>query len=209
MKSVKVFWEVDMRKSLILFFAGLFVLIVGFNSGVFAAGEHKGEAQMLDVDIQFSGARGYTVTNADGIFYHFYGIVAKENKIYPEKYWGSVPLYFFGQTIPVTVVVTNKGPRAKAKIKVVSESYCLMTDGSNGAALMKPKIVEVEIARGETKTIDASFNCEYTPEADSGLDRFTVKVLHINSGGGPGNEEPALIMSREGIFCPPEYIPGK
>ena len=49
-----------------------------------------------------------------------------------------------------------------------------------------------------------SFKAEYNPGAESGLDRFLVKVLHMNEGGGPGNAEPALIMIKEGVFCPPD-----
>ena len=167
-------------------------------------GNHYGERQMLDVDIQFSGASGTTITNASGIFYHYWGRVIKENKVYPPEYWGEYPLYFFGARVPITVTVRNSGPRAKAKIRVKTECYCLLTDGSNGVALMTPLVIDAEVGKGETKTIDSSFVCGYVAGAESGLDRFTVKVLHMNSGGGTGNEEPALIMSREGVFCPPD-----
>ncbi|MFH1352463.1 MAG: hypothetical protein ABIH68_02690 [bacterium] len=167
-------------------------------------GNHYGERQMLDVDIQFSGSAGTTITNAAGIFYHYYGRVLKENKIYPPEYWGEYPLYFFGTRVPITVTVRNSGPRAKAKIRVRTECNCLLTDGSNGVALMSPLVIDAEVGKGETKTIDSSFVCGYVAGAESGLDRFTVKVMHMNSGGGPGNEEPALIMSKEGVFCPPD-----
>ena len=43
------------------------------------------------------------------------------------------------------------------------------------------------------------------PLMDSGPDRFIVKVLHVNEGGGMGNEEPGLMLSKEGLFCPPEF----
>jgi len=161
----------------------------------------------LDVDIQFSGSVGETVTDASGITYKFYGIEVKDDQIYPSRYWGTVPLYFFGMNIPVKVIVTNKGPREKAKIRVASSAHCLNTDGSNGYRLKDTQITDVVVRKGETKEIDASFVCEYSPEADSGLDRFIVRVLHMNSGKAPGNQEAALIMTKEGIFCPPEYIP--
>ena len=167
-------------------------------------GIHYGERQMLDVDIQFSGSAGTTITNASGIFYYYGVHVIKENKVYPPEYWGEYALYFFGTKVPVTVTVRNSGPRAKAKIRVKTEAYCLHTDGSSGVALMSPMVIDVEVGRGETKTIDSSFVCGYTAGAESGLDRFTVKVLHMNRGGGKGNLEPALIMSKEGVFCPPD-----
>lgn len=168
-------------------------------------GKHIGEQDMLDVDIQFSNSFGKTVTNSDGIFYHVWGWIFHEDKVYPTQYWGEFPLYFFGTETGVTVTVTNKGPRAKAKVRIQTEAYVLHTDGSSGVALTDPQIIDVEVRRGETKTIDASFIAEYVPGAESGLDRFLVKVFHMNEGGGAGNPEPALIMVKEGIFCPPEY----
>ncbi len=194
------------KKFVILISVILFSLT--FVSPSFAKqGKHTGEQNMLDVDIQFLGSSGTTITDADGIHYHFYGLVTHEGKVYPSKYWGTYALYFFGTETGVTVKVTNKGPRAKAKVRVQTEAYVLRTDGSNGATLAKPRVIDVEVARGETKIIDASFTGEYTPGMESGLDRFLVKVSHMNEGGGKGNPEPALIMVKEGVFCPPEYQP--
>lgn len=174
-----------------------------------AAGNHWGEQSMVNVDIQFTKPFGTTEVNADGIIYHFLGRSIPENKIYPEQYRGSFPLYFFNLPTSVLVRVSNPGPRAWAKLKIVTESYALRTDGSNGSVMAAPRETEVTIARGETRTIDATFVTYYTPEAESGLDRFIVKVLHVNEGGGPGNEAPSLIMAKEGIYCPPRYTPNQ
>jgi hypothetical protein len=194
------------KKFVILISVILFSLT--FVSPSFAKqGKHTGEQNMLDVDIRFSDSSGETITDAYGISYQFYGRVIRENKVYPSKYWGEFPLYFFGSKTGVTVTVTNNGPRAKAKVRIQTEANALLTDGSNGVTLAEPRVIDVEVARGETKTIDASFVAQYVPGAESGLDRFTVKVSHMNEGGGKGNPEPALIMVKEGVFCPPEYQP--
>ncbi|MDD5688340.1 MAG: hypothetical protein PHE88_10965 [Elusimicrobia bacterium] len=169
-------------------------------------GGHVGEQNMLNVNILFSNNPGTTVTNASGTTYKYYGYAFTENKVYPSQYWGEFPLFFFGEQVGVTVKITNNGPRAKAKVRIKTESYVLRTDGSNGAPMMEPKIVDLEVARGETKTIDASFIAQNTAAMESGLDRILVKVLHINEGDGSGNPEPALIMVKEGVFCPPEYV---
>ena len=196
-----------MNKRVISFVAVISAFCLMFVPALFSGqGNHLGEQKMLDVDIQFLNPSGKTITGADGVFYHFGGYKIHENKVYPPEYWGEFPLYFFGQRVGLNVTVKNKGPRAKAKVRIKTEAYCLLTDGSSGAMLCEPQIISVEIARGETKTIDASFVTRYTPAAESGLDRFLIKVMHVNEGGGPGNEEPGLIMVREGIFCPPEYM---
>ena len=186
-------------------FLGGMILLMSVFLSLGWAGQHKGEQNMLDVDIQFSNSSGRTITNAAGVYYNFWGYTFYENKVYTSEYWGVYPLYFFGDNVGVTVKVTNKGPRAKAKMRIKTEANVLLTNGANGVALTEPKITEVEVMKGETKTIDASFVAEYREGADSGLDRFVVKVLHINEGGGPGNSEPALIMKKEGVFCPPKY----
>lgn len=174
-----------------------------------SAGKHKGENKQYSVDISFSGEYGKTYTNAQGTTYTFWGYSIFEPQIYPEKYWGVFPLYFWGTTVGVNVTITNHGPRNRMKVRIIREVYTLHTDGSNGVALIQPQAMEFSLKRGETKTINASFVAQYVAGADSGLDRFLVKVLHVNSGQGNGSEEPALIDVKEGIFCPPEIVPGR
>lgn len=192
-----------MKKLSISSLITVFVVSICFSQ--IKQGQHIGENKMLDVEIEFYNFYGKTITNAEGTFYHIWGWVFKEDKVYPAKYWGEYPLYFFGLPTNVLVKITNKGPRTKAKLEIRIESYVLKTDGSNGASLMEPKVLEVEVEKGETKVIDASFTTEWTPQADSGLDRFIVKVSHINEGGGPGNPLPALILQKEGVYCPPKF----
>lgn len=166
-------------------------------------GPHLGERLQLEVEIVFSQEFGETVTDACGTHYHFGDFVIDEDKVYPEEYWGTYPLYFFGTEVGVTVTVTNPGPRAREKLRIRTEAYVLLTDGSNGAQLAAPREIDVEVERGETVTIDASFTAEYDPNAvgmEGGLDRFIVTVLHPNAG----NDDSAVIMTKEGIFCPPE-----
>ncbi len=168
-------------------------------------GEHVGEVKQLEVNVAFSGQYGHTVTDENGTFYHFWGYVFYENKVYPPEYWGVFPLYFFGTEVGATITVKNKGPRKRAKLRVRSEVYCLHADGSNGAELTSPQETDIDLGPGETATVNASFVAGYVDGAESGLDRLVIKILHPNAGGGPGNSDPALIMMKEAIFCPPEY----
>ena len=168
-------------------------------------GPHLGEREQLEVDIAFSQESGETVTDEEGIHYHFDGLVMSENKIYPSEYWGTYPLYFFGSEVGATVTITNNGPRRVAKLRVETEAYVLLTDGSNGAELAPPQSFDVEVGLDETVTVDASFTAEFDASAanmESGLDRFLVKVYHMNAGGKA--DHAGLIMVAEGVFCPPE-----
>jgi hypothetical protein len=175
----------------------------GPPGGVEEPGGHLGERARLEVEIAFSRESGETVADEDGILYRFDDQEIREDRVYPSRYWGTYPLYFFGAEVGVTVTVRNNGPRRKAKLRVRAEACVLLTDGTNGAALCEPSEFDVEVARGETVVIDASFTAVWSEGAESGLDRFVVKVLHPNSG----REDASLIMAREGVFCPPEYRP--
>ncbi|MFC1498268.1 hypothetical protein ACFLS1_07355 [Verrucomicrobiota bacterium] len=198
-----------MRLSMVPILGAFLLLFSGFavtqaQDDDFPGGQHNGEQKQLSVDISFFDQYGHTVTDESGTYYHVWGYTFYENKVYSPEYWGIFPLYFFGTKVGVTVDVTNLGPRNIAKLRVRNSVYCLNTDGSNGVELNQEQETDIDVNKGETKTIDASFVSDYVAGAESGLDRFLVKILHPNNGGGPGNPDPALIMVKEGIFCPPE-----
>ncbi|OGV57453.1 MAG: hypothetical protein A2283_00075 [Lentisphaerae bacterium RIFOXYA12_FULL_48_11] len=140
----------------------------------------------LAINISFSKESGKTVTDQYGTCYNVFGYSHFEEKIYPSAYWGVFPLYFFGDNVGVTVSVVNQSTSRKAKLLLRTECYCLNTDGSNGAKLMTPREIETTVNAGESKTIDASFETEYTPEADSGLDRLLIKVYNAPLADGDG-----------------------
>jgi len=170
-------------------------------------GPHFGELKQLSVGIEFSGASGTTVTDETGITYAVGGWTSSEDKVYPSEYWGTYPLYFFGQEVGVTVTVTNLGPRRSFSLVVRTEAYCLRTDGSNGATLLEPTETDIVVARGETVRVDSSFVAGFVEGAESGLDRLIVKVLHPNVVDNPSGDEPALLLQKEAVFCPPEHGP--
>ena len=169
----------------------------------FKAGKHLGEVGQLAVDAQFHSAFGSTTTDATGIHYSFFGITLSEPKVYPTRYWGTFPLYFFGSRVGATVTVTNTGPRAKEKLRVTTQVYTLELDGTSGVKLAPDIVTDFWVDKGETKVIDASFTPQFVAGADSGLDRVVILVQHPNEGGGPGNEWPALILAKEAVLCPP------
>jgi len=131
----------------------------------------------VDVGVAFSGGWGETITDENGTYYNICGWTMFEPKVYPPEYWGVFPLYFFNDTVGVTLALQNQGD-TRAKVRIRTECYCLGTDGASGAELMAPSEREAAADVGTTENVDASFVCEYTPEADSGLDRFLVKVMN-------------------------------
>lgn len=172
--------------------------------GQFKAGGHQGELKQLEVDIAFSGARGVTTTDARGITYNFWGSSLFEPKVYPSKYWGDFPLYFFGLPVHSEVTVTNRGPRNSFRLRVTVQAYSLNLDGSNGVRLAPDVVREFNVGRGETQRLDTTFTPQFTAGADSGLDRVVILVQHVNEGGqGKGNPYPALLLAKEAIICPP------
>ena len=103
----------------------------------------------------------------------------------------------------MSVTVSNLGPRRTENLRVETECRVLRTDGSNGAQLSPPTHYDFELEHNTSITIDTSFASEYVPDAESGLDRVLVKLLHPNNGRE--DMDPALIVSKEGIICPPEF----
>jgi hypothetical protein len=192
--------EDKMKKIILTLLVFLTMVEIPIVSG--KSGKHLGEQRMFTVNIDFKNPAGKTITNSNGVFYHFYGSVYHENKIYIPEYWGEYPLYFVGEPAYITVTVTNNGPRAKAKIRIRTESYVLNPDGSKGISLVNPGTIDAEVAKGETKNIDATFTIQNQPGMESGLDLFVVKVLHINEGNVKEDHEPGLIMIKRGVFCP-------
>jgi hypothetical protein len=147
----------------------------------------RGEQKVpLTINVTFSKQSGKTVTDQYGTCYNVWGYSFFEPKIYPPAYWGVFPLYFFGDNVGVTVSVSNQSSSRKAKLLLRTECYCLNTDGSNGVKLMTPREFETTVNAGESKVIDASFYAEYTPYADSGLDRFLVKAYNAPAADGDG-----------------------
>ena len=133
-------------------------------SGPDQSGPHVGEHSRLEVEIVFSREIGETVTDEIGTHYYVDGAAAHEDdKVYPSEYWGTFPLYFFGEEVGVAVTIRNLGPRAKIKVRIRTEAYVLLTDGSNGAMLAEPQEIDVEVGRDESVTVDASFTSDSIP----------------------------------------------
>ena len=119
-------------KNRIFALMAVLVCAAGISSVSGKPPKHAGERKMLEVDIEFLRPSGWTVTSAQGVSYNYSGRVITENKVYPPQYWGRYPLYFEGNPAYIKVTVTNRGPRAKAKLQVKTEAYVLRTDGSSG-----------------------------------------------------------------------------
>ncbi len=166
-----------------------------------------GEEKSFEINVEFVLQMGRTVADERGLTFIFRGReITDDELLYPEEYWGEYALYFPGQPAQIGVLVTNLGPRQNARLRAVTEAYAMNLDGSNGEMIKPPEIVDevlggvpFDLAAGETGAFWGSFRL---PQAGKGLNRFVVKLYHRNEGGGPGNEEPAWIMTREGIFCP-------
>lgn len=156
--------------------------------------------EKVGIEVEFFNERGTTVTNENGIYYSFSGITIHENKVYPEAYWGTYPLYFFGQEAGIRIKCdTLIGNNKKYIVRIAA--YILKTDGSNGAVLLAPVDQKVVLKKNQTLEIDGSFTAIFDPSNhESGLDRLEVSVFQTNSQGKIGK----LIAKKEAVFCPPE-----
>lgn len=172
-------------------------------AGLFAAGEHRGEAGKIEATVSFLNPYGQTTTDSTGITYRAGGWAYHENKIYPSAYWGTFPLYFVGTTMSFSVSLTNTAANGNKsfRIRVQALNHVLETSGAMGMEIASPKEWIVEsLAPGETKTLQGSIYIAPNPNLPSGLDITKIRILHLNEGQ---NADAGLIKEEVAIWCPP------
>ena len=179
-------------------------LITAAHGTALAAGTHSGEAPKITASVAFKNPAGVTVTDAAGIRYTMNGwTFDSESKVYPQKYWGSFPLYFVGTTMKFTVTVVNTAPSGekKFKVRVQALNNVLETSGAAGFQLAPPQEWLIQDLRpGETRQFEGSVFIKPDPNLPSGLDLTRIRISHINEGA---NVDAALIKEEVAVWCPP------
>ncbi len=174
---------------------------------VLAEGQHIGERDKIDVQVEFLSPRGYTTTDMAGIHYHFNGWESFERKIYPASTYGKqYPLYFMGERMRFQVRLTNTAEKgAKAfKIRVNAVNYVMETTGLAGQVLAPAQdwIVQ-DLGPGQTRTLNGEILIPNDPTLPSGLDLTKVRIYHLNSGNGTAG----FIKEFTATWCPPRLQP--
>jgi len=182
-----------MNKRFLLLALLISLCIVSLSS--VTAGEQSGKGKMLEVDIEFLAPIGTAVADSTGMTYWIEGEGFHSDIVYAEEYWGEYPLYLPGGDVPIRITVTDRKSHGKAKSKLVVKTQCfrMNLDGSNGEVLIIPQTINIELARGETRTIDTILPLS---AGEKLLNRVLVEIYN--------KKRKKLIMTREGIFCPPE-----
>ncbi len=148
----------------------------------------------LDLSMEFLGSVGTTIADERGLTFTYNGMTWTQGGIiYNKKYWGEYPMYRPGSNVPVKLTITNKGKEPEAGFDIKCTAFQLNTDGSNGDSIMTPQTRNISVANGETKTIDIIIPLVYQAK---NLNRFIVSIY----------TEGRLLMTKEGIFCPPEEL---
>ncbi|MBI4052392.1 MAG: hypothetical protein HY400_07790, partial [Elusimicrobia bacterium] len=145
-----------------------------------AAGQHAGEADKIQAQVNFHDQAGYTTTDASGIYYHFGSNLLSEPKIYPSWTYGiEYPLYFVGSTMRFSVTLTNTSTQGNKsfKIRIQALNHAMETDGALGMELAPPQEWIVESLKpGETKTLEGSVYIAPNPDLPSGLDVTKIRI---------------------------------
>ena len=193
-----------MYKTLLIGLFTLCLVFVSINTSI-GAGKHYGEMKMLYADIEFMSPVGSTLADETGLTYYYMGnVFFNYDLVYPEEYYGTYPLYYPGNPVPTKITVTNYGPRAIAKHTLVTEAYSINLDGSLGESIREPDIFEFEVALGETIVIDGTFTLPADGKNPAGLNLVTISIYHNRND----NNDASLIMTKDAVFCPPEYLEG-
>jgi hypothetical protein len=152
------------------------------------------EAIDIYVDVNFYNQQGYSVADASGLTFYIEDPRPSEEfdptMVYIEQYWGEYPLYLPGAYAQMGVLTTYNGPTSQVNLTIVTETYTMNLDGSNGDLLNGPNSYNIVINAGELIDTEEAFRL---PSQPKGLDRFIVNVYH----------EGTLVLTQEAIFCPP------
>ena len=79
------------KLAVILTVTMIFLLPASGQDGDLKSGKHIGERKQFSVNIQFSGASGFTTTDEDGTTYTVGNWSKSENKVYPPRVPGNLP----------------------------------------------------------------------------------------------------------------------
>lgn len=174
-----------------------------------ASGRHTGEAERLEIRVEFLNPSGQTTTDGSGITYGVpqWGWRYFEPKVYPAAYWGTFPLYFVGQTMSFNVTLTNttRQGNKRFKVRVQALNHVLETSGAEGMEIASPQEWVVDsLAPGETRILNGSIYIAPNPNLPSGLDLTRVRVFHVNAAA---NENAGLISEDVAVWCPPDKTP--
>ncbi len=146
----------------------------------------------LDLSMELLGSEGITIADENGLTFIIDGITLPLVPIiYDAQYWGKYPLYRSGSMMVVRVTIKNKGKGPELlDLMIKCTAFDLNTDGSNGDEIMTPQTKNISVANGETVTTDMIFP---SPDKAENLNRLIVSIY----------TEGTLLMTKEGIFCPP------
>lgn len=168
-------------------------------------GFHYGEDDQIKAEVIYKDPYGHTTTDYRGIYYHVYGRVFHEPKIYPSWTYGKkYPLYFMGLPMRFEVHLTNtmrKGGK-KFRLRIQAVNYVMETSGFAGQIIAPGQEWIVEsLLPGETKVVHGEI---LIPTADlpSGLDVTKIRIFHLNNGK---NQSAGFIKEETAVWCPPKY----
>lgn len=151
-----------------------------------------GEGLDFEVDFLFFDLRGTAITDGNGMTIIIDGVsLPGPSYVYPEALWGEYPMYFPGDTTNIATNITYNGAGDQVNVNVVTVVFAVNTDGSNGLLINGPDEIVLILYKEVEETLNTSFQIPVQPK---GLYRIIASVYH------EGN----LVMTKEGIFCPPD-----
>jgi len=174
-------------------------------------GQHIGDAEPLNWDIEYYDEWGRTVCDeTGGHFYHDRccgGFLDHDPTwIYPEEVWGTYPMYYIGTTMRYRITLTNNGKRSYRNLRVVAIQEYLSPDHLWGERMGHDAARDwfiQELRGGESVVLEGAFSIP--ADAQPGLDQTHLQVQHWDQGRGlPGPGSVIIDDVRAAIWCPPD-----
>lgn len=183
---------------------GMLVLLLSIAGAAQATGKHIGEQPKIDAQVTFLNPAGETTADATGTLFRAGSWQMRLPIIYPEQYWGTVPLFFLGQVMDFSVTVTNTTKRGQKpfRLRVEAVSRVLHEDGTQGVEIIPTQEWTIDwLEPGESRTLFAKVLLVPRPDLPSGLDLTTIRLFHLNQGE---DDDAALIKEVRAVWCPPD-----
>lgn len=172
-----------------------------------ALGNHTGEKNDLLYRVEYLNPLGITTVHENGITYDPFGFSPfTENTILPERYFGSYPLYFAGETVSYRIHVASTGKRTFRNLRVTAAQEYLHTDGGQGVAFSAPLSWNVPELSADSEIILAG-NAPIPANGRSGIDQTHLIIEHSDTskyGDHDDNGKGRVIVDdpQAGLWCP-------
>jgi hypothetical protein len=185
-----------------------------------SAGLHLGDQKPIEVEVVYLSPPGILTIDEEGATYYFpeWNLTIHEDREYDERYYGTYPVYFIGQTMHFEIRVRNRSARTYRNLLVeATQEYHLASGATYGEPLPGESTQKWFVERlGPNEEVVLKGAYYASPATLPGLDQTHVSIYHWSNGERVPLKAQALGASapgrlfwddpEAGVYCPPSFF---